>query len=84
MQQGLVFHFCCSAASCQAKELTEQGWLSNSEIQSLQYLRVLESYYPLQSYDRAMATHSRQHPRSVNTTRIVHYHVCQVANYVYL
>ena len=65
---------CTSVMLCfrQAKEMIQQRWLSNSEIQALEYLRILESYYPLQSYDRAMATYSRQHPRSVTT------HVCSM------
>ena len=47
----------------QVKELIAREWLSDPEVQAWEYLLILESYYPLQSYEEAHALHCKHHPR---------------------
>ena len=45
------------------KELIARDWLSDPEVKAWEYLHILESYYPLQSYEEAHTLHSKHHPR---------------------
>ena len=47
----------------QADELSSRGWLSGEELQTLEYLRILERFYPNESYDEAHNLQPSQ-PRS--------------------
>ena len=47
----------------QAGELKERDWLSEKESQALDYLHLLESYHPLQSYEEAQTIQSQHKTR---------------------
>lgn len=47
----------------QSKELIMQKQMSDAEVAALEYLNILENYYPLQSYDQAHEHHSNQKKR---------------------
>lgn len=57
----LYVHTICT---WQVKELIARKWLSDPEVHAWEYLHILETYYPLQSYEEAHALYSKHHARS--------------------
>ena len=62
MQSRLRYYF-TNRACTQSSELSSRGWLSGEELETLEYLHVLERFYPNESYDEAHNLQPNQ-PRS--------------------
>ena len=68
---AIGLHFVLTLVSIyQSKELIITKQLNEAEVATLEYLHILESYYPLQSYDHAYESRSKSTPRLVLNSRI--------------
>ena len=60
----------------QADELSSRGWLSDEELQTLEYVHILERFYPNESYDEAHNLQPSQ-PRSESVAYTLKYLPCR-------